>query len=68
MENHGTSIIILISSIFGEEELTILVQGIQNRLMPNPPQVLLAHGEAQAAAHIQVLAKVMQFFNQILYL
>nr|XP_027229782.1 uncharacterized protein LOC113821468 [Penaeus vannamei] len=54
---HKVSILVLVGSVFGEEEVGGVIATIQRKLLPRPPPLLPAHGDAQAAAHIQTLAK-----------
>ncbi|XP_027229782.2 uncharacterized protein [Penaeus vannamei] len=57
---HKVSILVLVGSVFGEEEVGGVIATIQRKLLPRPPPLLPAHGDAQAAAHIQTLAKATQ--------
>ncbi|XP_047483613.1 uncharacterized protein LOC125035337 [Penaeus chinensis] len=57
---HKVGILVLVGSVFGEEEVGGVIATIQRKLLPRPPPVLPAHGDAQAAAHIQTLAKATQ--------
>ncbi|XP_037788403.1 uncharacterized protein LOC119583788 [Penaeus monodon] len=57
---HKVGILVLVGSVFGEEEVGGVIATIQRELLPRPPPLLPAHGDAQAAAHIQTLAKATQ--------
>ncbi|XP_071522790.1 uncharacterized protein [Panulirus ornatus] len=54
---HRTSVLVLVGTVFGEEEVGGIIWKLQKSLLPRPPMILPAHGDAQAAAHLQILAK-----------
>ncbi|XP_063856463.1 uncharacterized protein LOC135098157 isoform X3 [Scylla paramamosain] len=54
---HAGGVVILVGAVFGMEEVNGVLGKLSRRLLPRPPLLLPAHGEAQAAAHIQLLAK-----------
>ena len=57
--------LIFMSSVFSENEMMIISSGFQRKLLPYPPRILLAHGYPQAAAHVNLLAKVKLCLNVI---
>nr|XP_045610442.1 uncharacterized protein LOC123765758 [Procambarus clarkii] len=57
MRGHRVTVVVVVGAVFGEEEVGGVLGQLQLRLLPRPPLILPAHGHAQAAAHIQVLAK-----------
>nr|XP_053630529.1 uncharacterized protein LOC128687226 isoform X1 [Cherax quadricarinatus] len=57
MRGHRVGVVVVVGAVFGEEEVGGIIGELQVRLLPRPPLLLPAHGDAQAAAHIQVLAK-----------
>ncbi|XP_050716359.1 uncharacterized protein LOC126998580 [Eriocheir sinensis] len=56
---HVGGVVVLVGAVFGQEEVGGVMCALQIRLLPHPPLLLPAHGEAQAAAHLHLLAKAV---------
>ncbi|XP_068231228.1 uncharacterized protein [Palaemon carinicauda] len=61
IRGHKMPVVLLVGSVFtGEDKGGKVMCHLQKNLMPSPPLILPAHGDAQIAMHIQSLSKACQ--------
>ncbi|XP_066986920.1 uncharacterized protein [Macrobrachium rosenbergii] len=61
VRSHRMCVVLLVGSVFtGDDKGGKVMCHLQKSLMPSPPLILPAHGDAQVAMHIQSLSKACQ--------